>query len=354
VKSCAHRHPARCALVPLRPAISEEEKKKIALLPTFRPTPSSRSGTRLDLQDPLDAAPADARRDRLPQARHHPKPASSGRGKNCRGARAPQHEITVAMVGKYVDLADSYKSSTRRWFMRESMRAARSTSAMWIRKPSRRRHRALLKGVDAILVPEASASARGRHDQGDPVRAREQGAVSRHMLGMQLAVIEFARNVVGSRARTARNSTATLRTPDRARDRVAGPRRPDRAPRRKVRSGRDDAPGAQGAALEPGASRAKSTARTDQRAPPPPLRVNNQYVQRLKDKAARFRPDPARATVRDDRAAFASLADRLPVPSGVYVDAAYRPSLFAAFVEAALNTRRARPRLPSRHEALRI
>ena len=87
------------------------------------------------------------------------------------------------------------------------------------------------------------ARRRGQ-DQGDPVRAREQGALPRH-LPRHAARGDRVR---APTARPRRRQQHRVRSRhaasgDRADHRMAGPRRPDRAPRREVRPRRHHAPG---------------------------------------------------------------------------------------------------------------
>jgi CTP synthase len=113
----------------------------------------------------------------------------------------PESEITVGMIGKYVDLTESYKSvnealthagvqnGTRvriRYIDSEKLENADSGSV-----PE-------LDGLDAILVP-GGFGARGVEGKIQAVRhAREKGVPYLGIcLGMQVAVIEFARHVAG-------------------------------------------------------------------------------------------------------------------------------------------------------------
>ena len=109
----------------------------------------------------------------------------------------PEREITVAMVGKYMDLLDAYKS------LNESLEHA----GIHTRTKVRIRHLdsedlqedlSLLRGCHAILVP-GGFGERGVEGKIRAVRfARENNIPYLGIcLGMQVAVIEFARNVVG-------------------------------------------------------------------------------------------------------------------------------------------------------------
>jgi CTP synthase len=115
----------------------------------------------------------------------------------------PESEITVGMIGKYVDLTESYKSvnealthagvqnGTRvriRYIDSEKLESADADAGTM---PE-------LDGLDAILVP-GGFGARGVEGKIRAVRhAREQGIPYLGIcLGMQVAVIEFARHVAG-------------------------------------------------------------------------------------------------------------------------------------------------------------
>ena len=105
----------------------------------------------------------------------------------------------IAMVGKYVDLTESYKSLSEalihagihtRGKVAHPLRRLRSGRA--------RRHRLRSQGMDAILVP-GGFGKRGVEGKIAAIRyARENGIPYLGIcLGMQLAVIEYARHVAG-------------------------------------------------------------------------------------------------------------------------------------------------------------
>jgi CTP synthase len=110
----------------------------------------------------------------------------------------PQHVVRIAMVGKYVDLTESYKS------LSEALIHAgiHTSSEVRIDYIDSERIEAdgvgLLNGYDAILVP-GGFGRRGVEGKMAAIRhAREQGIPYLGIcLGMQLAVIEFARDVCG-------------------------------------------------------------------------------------------------------------------------------------------------------------
>ncbi len=110
----------------------------------------------------------------------------------------PQGEVTIAMVGKYVNLADAYMS------LNESLRHAsvqtrRRVNIRYIDSEELEREGVdKLRDVDAILVP-GGFGERGVEGKILAARfARENGIPYLGIcLGMQVAVIEYARNVAG-------------------------------------------------------------------------------------------------------------------------------------------------------------
>ena len=113
--------------------------------------------------------------------------------------RNPQHEIAIAVVGKYAEHRDAYKS------IYESLDHAGMAQRAQIRIQSiqsedieREGPERLLSGFDGILVP-GGFGERGIEGKVDTIRfARQRGIPFFGIcLGMQCAVIEFGRNVVG-------------------------------------------------------------------------------------------------------------------------------------------------------------
>ncbi len=111
-------------------------------------------------------------------------------------ARNPESDVTVAMVGKYVDLTESYKSINEALFHAGFAHKARVQIEYF--DSEKLDDPAVLAGVDGILVPHGFGS-RGAEGKISAVRwARESGTPFFGIcLGMQIAVIEFARNVAG-------------------------------------------------------------------------------------------------------------------------------------------------------------
>ncbi|NNC65976.1 MAG: CTP synthase [Gammaproteobacteria bacterium] len=114
-------------------------------------------------------------------------------------ARAtPEAEVTIAMVGKYVDLKDSYISLTEA--LRHAGIQTRTRVNIFYVEASELEEQGVgqLTDVDAILVPGGFGD-RGIEGKIRAVQlAREKGIPYLGIcLGLQVAVIEFARNVVG-------------------------------------------------------------------------------------------------------------------------------------------------------------
>ncbi len=111
----------------------------------------------------------------------------------------PQSEVTIAVVGKYMDLADSYKSLhaalIHAGIANDARVNIRSVDSEEIEKKGIGSH---LDGVQGILVP-GGFGHRGVEGKIQVIKhARENNIPFFGIcLGMQTAVIEFARNVAG-------------------------------------------------------------------------------------------------------------------------------------------------------------
>jgi CTP synthase len=110
----------------------------------------------------------------------------------------PKHEVRIAMVGKYVDLTESYKSLTEALIHAGMHTASRVLVEYIDSEQIERDGPAMLGRFDAILVP-GGFGKRGVEGKIQAIRyARENGVPYLGIcLGMQLAVIEFARHVMG-------------------------------------------------------------------------------------------------------------------------------------------------------------
>jgi CTP synthase len=110
----------------------------------------------------------------------------------------PDLSVTIAMVGKYVNLKDAYISLCEA-LMHAGLRTRTRVNLEFIEATDVEKHGTdCLRGVDAILVP-GGFGERGIEGKIQAVRhAREHGVPYLGIcLGMQLAIIEYARNVAG-------------------------------------------------------------------------------------------------------------------------------------------------------------
>lgn len=115
------------------------------------------------------------------------------------GLRNPQHEVSIAVVGKYAEHRDAYKS------IYESLDHAGMANGAQVRLARIRSEdvesegpERLLAGFDGLLVP-GGFGERGIEGKVAAIRyAREKGIPFFGIcLGLQCAVVEFARNVCG-------------------------------------------------------------------------------------------------------------------------------------------------------------
>lgn len=110
----------------------------------------------------------------------------------------PKHEVTIAMVGKYMELLDAYKSLIEA-MSHAGIHAETKVNFRYIDSEDiETQGTQVLEGVDAILVP-GGFGLRGVEGKIKTVQyAREQGIPYLGIcLGMQVVVIEYARNVLG-------------------------------------------------------------------------------------------------------------------------------------------------------------
>ena len=131
----------------------------------------------------LDTAPPDLRQwDAMVQKIKHPK-----------------HEITIALVGKYIGLKESYKSLTEA-LVHGGIDHETRVQITWVESEDieRQGSEPLLRESDGILIP-GGFGLRGIEGKIQTIRfARERGVPFFGLcLGMQCAVIELARHVAG-------------------------------------------------------------------------------------------------------------------------------------------------------------
>ncbi len=110
----------------------------------------------------------------------------------------PEHEVNIAFVGKYIDLQDSYKSLNEALIHAGIHTRSRVKIHYVDSEDVERNGTAALESMDAILVP-GGFGKRGVEGKISAIRyAREAGVPYLGIcLGMQLAIIEFARHAAG-------------------------------------------------------------------------------------------------------------------------------------------------------------
>jgi len=110
----------------------------------------------------------------------------------------PQRTVNIALVGKYVDLTESYKSLSEA-LIHAGIHTGAKIKIHYIDSENIEANGiACLEGMDAILVP-GGFGKRGVEGKIAAIRYARENAVPYLgiCLGMQLAVIEFSRHVVG-------------------------------------------------------------------------------------------------------------------------------------------------------------
>jgi CTP synthase len=111
----------------------------------------------------------------------------------------PKSEVTIGLVGKYVELKDSYKSISES-FIHAGVSNEAKVNLKWIHSESitSENSKEKLEGLDGVLVAPGFGS-RGISGKIETVRYARENKVPflGICLGMQCAVIEYARNVLG-------------------------------------------------------------------------------------------------------------------------------------------------------------
>ncbi|ADQ84064.1 CTP synthase [Methylovorus sp. MP688] len=110
----------------------------------------------------------------------------------------PRYEVNIAFVGKYVDLTESYKSLTEA-LIHAGIHTESKVKIHYIDSEDIEKNgTGALKAMDAILVP-GGFGKRGTEGKIAAIRYARENKVPYLgiCLGMQLAVIEFARDVAG-------------------------------------------------------------------------------------------------------------------------------------------------------------
>ena len=116
-----------------------------------------------------------------------------------RRLKNPESEVTIGLIGKYVELKDSYKSISES-LIHGGVATKAKVNVRWIHSEKINSENAAseLEGLDGILVAPGFGS-RGISGKIETVRYARENKVPflGICLGMQCAVIEFARNVIG-------------------------------------------------------------------------------------------------------------------------------------------------------------
>jgi CTP synthase len=110
----------------------------------------------------------------------------------------PEHAVHIAMVGKYVDLTESYKSLSEA-LIHAGIHTRSKVHIHYVDSETIERDGVdALRGMDAILVP-GGFGKRGVEGKIAAIRHARENAIPYLgiCLGMQLAVIEFARDKAG-------------------------------------------------------------------------------------------------------------------------------------------------------------
>ncbi len=113
--------------------------------------------------------------------------------------KEPKHEVNIGLVGKYVELKDAYKSIAEA-FNHSGSANETKVNVLWIHSENLlpKNVASTLKGLDGILVAPGFGS-RGIDGKLEAIRYVRENNIPFFgiCLGMQMATIEFARNVLG-------------------------------------------------------------------------------------------------------------------------------------------------------------
>lgn len=113
--------------------------------------------------------------------------------------RNPKHEVTIGIVGKYIDLKESYKSLNEA-LMHGGISNKAKVKLQYIDSENLGKEggEELLENIDGILVP-GGFGERGSEGKIKAIQYARENKIPFFgiCLGMQLAVVEFARNIAG-------------------------------------------------------------------------------------------------------------------------------------------------------------
>ncbi|THB67956.1 MAG: CTP synthase [Gammaproteobacteria bacterium] len=127
-----------------------------------------------------------------------PAPDLTGWEKVIYSMENPEHKVTIGMVGKYVDLTESYKSLSESLSHAGLHTRTKVTIKYIDSEEIEEQGTDCLNGIDAILVP-GGFGERGVEGKIRAVQYARENKVPflGICLGMQVAVIEYARNIAG-------------------------------------------------------------------------------------------------------------------------------------------------------------
>ena len=210
-----HRNPARHPALPLRPRRPPRDARQDRpLLQCAGERRHRRARRRQHLRGPAQLRRRGRRRPR-PRTPAHRRPGPRPHplaGASSSAPTTPPDEVSIAIVGKYVEYEDSYKS-LKEALVHGALAHNLKLKVTWIEaeglethdppigdapgKPNRD-YESQLAGFDGILVP-GGFGKRGIEGMLNAIRyARESGTPFFGIcLGMQTACIEYARNVCG-------------------------------------------------------------------------------------------------------------------------------------------------------------
>ena len=299
--------------------LSHDIRKKIALFAS----PAGRGGRlrarrRPDLQGAALLPGRGRRRLRARALRHRgraARPRARGRASSSKAAAAQERApVRIALVGKYVQLEDAYLSVVEA-LRHSGFEHGCGVEIDWVDSETlddeEVRHR--IEEADGILIP-GGFGERGIEGKIAAARiAREQRIPYLGIcLGMQMAVADFARHVVGHGGRELERV--------RPADALPG-RRPAARAEGGRRHGRHDAARRRPGEAPPGHAGARDLRRGGHlRAPPPPLRGQQLPPPPARGgRAGRLGHDAGRAAGRDHRARRPPVLRRRPVPPRVQV-----------------------------------
>ena len=176
-------------------------KDKIAL---FCNVPSEHVLQNLDVEY-LYEAPLAMERERLAQAACEclhlpcPEPDLTDWKQMVNALRSPKYEVHIALVGKYIQIHDAYLSVAEA-LKHGGIASSAAVHIHWINSENVTRENAheLFREADGILVPGGFGD-RGIEGKIEAIRYARQNNVPflGLCLGMQLAIVEYARNAAG-------------------------------------------------------------------------------------------------------------------------------------------------------------